>query len=154
MPDYLTSLKLMSESINNITRREAVGLISASTLTPHLFGAQREGADRVPWYAAMRRCGQTNFNERDPIELDIGWWVKYWSSLKLDALLLNAGGIMAFYPTKIPYHHRSQFLTGMTFLAISPKPPKLQTLELLPGSIAITYMKRPTRHTRSGSTNQ
>jgi hypothetical protein len=25
---------------------------------------------------------------------------------------LNAGGIMAFYPTKIPGHHRSQFLGG------------------------------------------
>ena len=30
--------------------------------------------------------------------------------IRLDAVLLNAGGIMAFYPTKIPYHHRSQFL--------------------------------------------
>lgn len=56
------------------------------------------------------RCGQTNFNERDPIELNINWWIEYWSSLKLDALLLNAGGIMAFYPTQIPYHHHSQFL--------------------------------------------
>jgi len=36
--------------------------------------------------------------------------VDYWVSLKLDALLLNAAGIMAFYPAKIPYHHRSQFL--------------------------------------------
>ena len=29
---------------------------------------------------------------------------------QLDALLLNAGGIMAFYPTKIPFHHQSAYL--------------------------------------------
>jgi hypothetical protein len=30
--------------------------------------------------------------------------------LKVDAVLLNGGGIVAFYPTEVPYHHRSQFL--------------------------------------------
>ncbi len=30
--------------------------------------------------------------------------------MRLDAVLINGGGIMAFYPTQIPYHHRSQFL--------------------------------------------
>lgn len=58
----------------------------------------------------MRRCGQINFNERDPEVLNIQEWLDYWSSLKLDALLLNAGGILAFYPTAIPYHHKSSYL--------------------------------------------
>jgi hypothetical protein len=44
---------------------------------------------RIPWYRAMRRCGLVNFNERDPETLN----VSEWSSLKLDALLLKAGGI-------------------------------------------------------------
>src|SRR5436309_13677386 len=101
----------MADLSNELTRREAVSIISGTVLAPHIFGAEQQNTDHGrPWYATMRRCGQTNFNERDPIELDIHWWIDYWSSLKLDALLLNAGGIMAFYPTKIPYHHRSQFL--------------------------------------------
>jgi len=58
----------------------------------------------------MRRCGQLNLNERDPLTLDVASWIDYWSSLKLDALLLNGGGIVAFYPTDVPYHHRSEFL--------------------------------------------
>src|SRR5436190_13036569 len=58
----------------------------------------------------MRRCGQLNLNERDPLTLDVGKWIDYWSSLKLDALLLNGGGIVAFYPTDVPFHHRSEFL--------------------------------------------
>jgi hypothetical protein len=31
-----------------------------------------------------------NFNQRDPLELNISWWINYWTSVKLDALLLNA----------------------------------------------------------------
>src|SRR6266508_2959110 len=58
----------------------------------------------------MRRCGQLNFNERDPLTLDVEAWATYWSSLKVDALLLNGGGIVAFYPTEVPYHRRSEFL--------------------------------------------
>src|SRR5262249_27899522 len=52
-----------------------------------------------PWYATMRRCGQLNLNERDPLTLNVAEWIDYWASLKLDALLLNGGGIVAFYPT-------------------------------------------------------
>ncbi len=97
----------MENKSSGITRRDAVTVIAGAAIVPGLFGAAQ---DAQPWYATMQRCGQTNFNERDPIELDIKWWIDYWTSLKLDALLLNAGGIMAFYPTKIPYHHKSQFL--------------------------------------------
>ena len=100
----------MNESKINYAAGSRSALIQQPRCAITVFGAERQDAERVPWYATMRRCGQTNFNERDPIELDIDWWVRCWSSLKLDALLLNAGGIMAFYPTEIPYHHRSQFL--------------------------------------------
>jgi Hypothetical glycosyl hydrolase 6/Beta-galactosidase trimerisation domain len=64
----------------------------------------------APWYAAMRRCGQLNFNERDPLTLDTAAWAEYWASLRVDAVLLNGGGIVAFYPTEVPHHHRSEFL--------------------------------------------
>ena len=86
-------------------------LLITSTALP-LFGAAQPARSATPWYQNMRRCGQVNFNQQDPQKLDIASWLDYWSSLKLDALLLNAGGIMAFYPTTTPYHHRSQFLGG------------------------------------------
>jgi hypothetical protein len=84
-------------------------LLITSTALP-FFGAAQSARSATPWYQNMRRCGQVNFNQQDPQKLDIAPWMDYWSSLKLDALLLNAGGIVAFYPTRIPYHHRSQFL--------------------------------------------
>ena len=58
----------------------------------------------------MRRCGQINYNEQDPLTMDAEAWGDYWASLKVNAVLLNGGGIVAFYPTQVPYHHRSQFL--------------------------------------------
>src|SRR5579864_9043186 len=91
-----------------MTRREWIALSGASFGNRILSAAP----DRVPWYQDMRRCGQVNFNERDPVELNIEEWLDYWTSLKINALLLNGGGIEAFYPTGIPYHHKSQYLDG------------------------------------------
>ena len=92
-----------------ITRREFLAVSSAPLLVRAVGsdGAQRSGR---PWYETMRRCGQLNLNERDPLSLDVRSWIDYWASLKLDALLLNGGGIVAFYPTDVPFHHRSEFL--------------------------------------------
>ncbi len=99
----------------DLTRREAISVIGAAAgaaFAPKIFGAVAESSTPgvMPWYSAVRRCGAVQFNERDPLQMDINWWVEYWHSLKVDALRLNAGGIMAFYPTKIPYQHRSRFL--------------------------------------------
>jgi hypothetical protein len=63
-----------------------------------------------PWYETMLRCGQVNFNEQDPASMNADEWMDYFASLKVNAVLLNGGGIMAFYPTQVPYQHRSEFL--------------------------------------------
>jgi hypothetical protein len=75
-----------------------------------LFAAPQSERRGQAWYQRMRRCGQVNFNEMDPGRLDIAQWVDYWSSLKVDALLLNAGGMMAVYTRKIAGKHGSQVL--------------------------------------------
>ena len=92
-----------------LTRREFLAASSASLIVTAAGSANATQAGQ-PWYATMRRCGQLNLNERDPLALDVKTWIDYWASLKVDALLLNGGGIVAFYPTKVPYHHRSEFL--------------------------------------------
>ena len=93
-------------------RREFLALSAVAGATarpgPRLWATAQQPAR--PWYATMRRCGQLNFNERDPLTLDVGSWAEYWASLRVNALLVNGGGIMAFYPTDVPYHHRSAFL--------------------------------------------
>src|SRR5262249_24325651 len=85
--------------------------INTTFFRPQSARAMAKPDDRQkPWYALMRRCGQINFNERDPIAMDVNAWADYWASLKVDAVLIIGGGIVAFYPTQVPYHHRSQFL--------------------------------------------
>jgi len=97
----------------SLTRREffAAATVSAVAAAPAIrTPAARAAAQTKPWYTTMLRCGQINVNERDPLTLDADAWMDYWASLKVDAVLLNGGGIVGFYPTQVPFHHRSQFL--------------------------------------------
>jgi len=83
-----------------------------------LSGAALQGRAQqspVPWHQKIRRVGQVNMNERDPVELDVEAWADYWASLKVDVVQVSVTGIMAFYPTKVPYHRRSAFLGDRDF---------------------------------------
>ena len=112
-----------------MTRRDAMTVMAAAGLVP-LFEGKGEAAEAFS-YATMRRCGQTNFNERDPIDLDIAWWIRFWKSMRLDAVLINGGGIMAFYPTQIPYHHRSQFLGSRDLFGDFLKAAKAESMRVV-----------------------
>ncbi len=92
-----------------MNRREFLAASAAPLiLTP--VPQSSSSATSQPWYATMRRCGQINFNERDPLTMNPAEWMGYWASLQVNAVLLNGGGIVAFYPTEVPYQHRSEFL--------------------------------------------
>lgn len=88
------------------------GTVLASLGAKSLLGTVADSADaqELPWHQRIRRIGQLNFNERDPVELDVEVWADYWASLKVDAVLVSVTGILAFYPTQVPFHRRSQFL--------------------------------------------
>jgi hypothetical protein len=43
---------------------------------------------------------------------DIAWWRAQWKRTQVQALIINAGGIVAYYPSKYPLHHRAEFLNG------------------------------------------
>ncbi len=66
----------------------------------------------VPWYRRAYRWGQTNITEKDPVRYDIAWWRGYWKRTATQAVIINAGGIVAYYPSKFPLHHRAEFLGG------------------------------------------
>jgi hypothetical protein len=64
----------------------------------------------VPWYRRTYRWGQTNLTEIDPIRYDDGWWRNYWRRTRVQGVIVNAGGIVAYYPSKYPLHHRALYL--------------------------------------------
>src|SRR5665213_3016448 len=72
-------------------------------------------AGAVPWQRKIRRIGQTNMTEHDPVVLDVEQWADYWASLQVDAVLVSVTGILAFYPTAVPYHRRGKFLGNRDF---------------------------------------
>lgn len=84
-----------------MTRREF-----AAAATAFQIAAQAKN----PWYLRALRWGQTNITEKDPVRYDIGWWRKQWKATRVQAVIINAGGIVAYYPSKFPLHHRAEFL--------------------------------------------
>jgi hypothetical protein len=53
---------------------------------------------------------QLTLVENDPGRFDPGFWLDYFQRLHADAATLSAGGIVAYYPTQVPLHHRSTSL--------------------------------------------
>ena len=62
------------------------------------------------WYDRPMRWAQLSFVEDDPGHYDMAFWLDYFRRVHADAALLDAGGCVAFYPTKIPLHYRSRWL--------------------------------------------
>ncbi|HEY5054806.1 MAG TPA: alpha-amylase family protein [Acidobacteriaceae bacterium] len=62
------------------------------------------------WATRVHRWAQLTLVEDDPAHFDTGFWLDYFKRTKSDGVCLSAGGCVAFYPTQVPYHHRSAWL--------------------------------------------
>jgi len=63
-----------------------------------------------PWFDRPMRWAQLVLVENDPGRFDPDFWLDYFKLIHADAACLSAGGAVAYYPTKIPMHHRSAWL--------------------------------------------
>ena len=70
------------------------------------------GTAQEPWYRRVMRWGQTNIREIDaaPGHYDVPWWVEHWKATHVQGVIVNAGGIVAYYPSAFPLHRRSPYL--------------------------------------------
>ena len=64
----------------------------------------------LPWYQTTYRWLQTNLTEIDPVCCDVGWWKEYWKKNKIQGIIVNAGGIVAYYPSNNPLQYRAKYL--------------------------------------------
>ncbi len=104
----------------NVSRREflvlpggaaLLGLLPSPAERPQAMAAQTI----VAWARKVRRVGQLNMTEHDPVALDVEAWADYWASLKVDAVLVSVTGILAFYQTKVPFHRKGKYLGDRDF---------------------------------------
>ena len=78
-----------------------------------------DGADfaaSADWFDEPMRWLQLNLVPDDVVHADIAAWQRYWRDAKVDGLTLSAAGATAFYPTAVPFHHRSEYLGERDFL--------------------------------------
>ena len=62
------------------------------------------------WFDRPMRWVQLTLVENDPGRFDPQFWLDYFRRVHADAATLSAGGIVAYYPTEVPLHHRSAWL--------------------------------------------
>lgn len=67
-------------------------------------------AQSVPWYRRVRRWAQTNLTEIDPVRCDVGFWRDFWRENHIQGIIVNAAGIVAYYPSSNPMQYRAKYL--------------------------------------------
>lgn len=66
-----------------------------------------------PWWQSRTwRLIQTNLREIDMLDINARQVVADLASFKANVLMINAAGIIASYPTKLPFHYQSPYLLG------------------------------------------
>src|SRR5205807_4811577 len=93
-----------------VTRREVLQGAAAAAASARLSAAQSLAVE-PGWFDRPMRWAQLNSTEDDAAEMDIPFWLDYFKRIHADALCITAGGVVAFYPTKIKYHHPSRWLS-------------------------------------------
>lgn len=114
------------------------------------------------WFDRPMRWVQLTLVENDPGRFDPRFWLEYFRRLHADAATLSAGGIVAYYPTEVPLHHRSAWLKdtdpfgtlvagcrslGMNVLArTDPHAARDEVRAAHPDWISVTPEGEPRRH--------
>lgn len=91
--------------------------------TSALSGAYVIGSSFIPenivvlpeesWFSKPMRWAQLTLVENDPGKFDPDFWLGYFKKVHADGATLSAGGIVAYYPTVVPFHHRSSWLGNL-----------------------------------------
>jgi hypothetical protein len=97
--------------MSELTRREFLHATAAAGAFASV-GFERATAPQPSggWFDHPMRWVQLTLVENDPGRFDPEFWLDYFRRLHADAATLSAGGIVAYYPTDVPLHHRSAWL--------------------------------------------
>ena len=102
--------RTLLESGLALTLSARTASVAAADVREAAASAPAAATQAVPWYRRAYLWGQTNITEKDPVRYDIAWWRRQWKRTEVQAVIINAGGIVAYYPSRFPLHHRAEFL--------------------------------------------
>jgi len=85
------------------TRREFV-VLSAAAAAASAVSRSQAATTVEPWYRRVRRWGQINITEDDG-NMDIGFWRRYMKDTNTQGTIINSGGVVNYYDSKIPGAH-------------------------------------------------
>ena len=114
------------------------------------------------WFNHPMRWAQLTLVENDPGRFDPDFWLSYFKQIHADGATLSAGGVVAYYPTDVQLHHRSNWLgksdpfgylvdgcrkMGMAIIArTDPHATWQNVYEVHPDWIAVTSKGEKRRH--------
>src|SRR6266404_4183968 len=109
---YQSRRSFLKQSVLGATTLLNVDFTSAAAIgtKPNSGAVQGAPTAKKPWYSRSFRWGQTNIVENDPPSYDVGWWREYWKRTRVQGVIINAGGIVAYYPSRYPLQHRAAML--------------------------------------------
>ena len=105
---------------SSLTRREflqstaaagsgaALAAVAPSALWPETVSPPP--APVPDWATRPMRWFQLTLVENDPIYYDPHFWLDYFQRTRSEGACISGGGCVAYYPTQIPFHHRSAWL--------------------------------------------
>ena len=87
--------------------------LAIARVAPGLLGQAVAGSAAAPasaWAQKTMRWAQLTLVEDDPAHFDPAFWFDYFKRTRSDGVCLSGGGCVAYYPTEVPFHHRSAWL--------------------------------------------
>jgi len=97
-------------SRRNLLQAAAIAAASTAMRLPADAKTRAQVPPTDAWYNRSHRWIQVAFTEDDPGNYDPELWFRYFRQIKAQGACLSAGGAVAFYPTDVPFHHRSTYL--------------------------------------------
>ena len=95
-----------------VTLGELVWPTALRARTGQISGGSGDIPPTPTWVDKPMRWAQLTLVEDDPGKFDLSFWLDYFAKTHSDAVCLSGGGCVAYYPTQIPYHHRSAWLNN------------------------------------------
>jgi len=77
--------------------------------------SEEKSISDLPWYKTTYRWAQTNFTEDDPVKADLEFWRQQWRRTRTQGVIINCGGIVAYYPSELELQYRAKYLGNQDF---------------------------------------